>query len=1688
MKRNLLLTILLLIWATISYGTVYTALKSGNWYYDNIWDQPGSPSTGDVVIIPSGITVELADYNWWGNYTSVSEEISKLVIESDATLEIYAGSGWGSRSYLTIDDTLILNGNLIGDGTSSSSGVYDKVYIYFKGTHIESDNGLMRYLWFIVLNNSYLTANSHLTLNTSGFYIYYNVTFTNYGTIITDNEIDGYGSSSVFVNEANAFVSVGEYIMYNGVLVANATGNTVQYTGLYGNYYVTVPLNQQYYNLTIAAKYTLTLLDSLHILNDISIVGGVLDAAGNNLEVDGDWIQYSNFISDDSRVYFQGTAAQTIKSNSFANFSYVYFNNPVQINLSGDVLVTDTLRLNSKIYCNGNLIRLGRNADTVGVLLYEGGKIIGKFERWIVDSSVAYLYPIGTDTLNTFSWIKFPAISSPGVVSFEFIPEYPGNNGLPLADDTIHIYNTLGEGYWQADTSEGFSLGTGNTYDLQLKGGGFTSFEINDSTRILCRAAVDSAWQLLGIKGVNTPADSIVERLQVNVFPRQFALGDTTNCTVPLLTGINGPTDVCRGATDQLYVTDPTSDTYTFYWSVSGGVISQDNGDTVLINWDNDGQVATISVWASNNCSFGNTVTLDVNVHSIPPDYLNGLKAVPEGDTVIYTIAPRSNYSYSWSVSPNGQILEVKPTEDTAVITFPVPGTDTIAIVASYNNGACPSDTAYFPIFVYDVINSITSGDWGDPNTWDCNCIPQPTDNVRINAPHTVTLTGYYERPNIYVNYYEVNNVVISKGAVLSYSDGYFAPYGDLIVNGTLNYQNSYFSLQYSDKVLGGIGVINIDSLVLSGSRTVPSGSDLVINGDLSIDNNTLINNATLTVNGNLKSSDLGTFKNGYNATLNISGDLIPNGRLVTDTTGNTVNYNGLANQNVTPQAGSSQGYYNIVFSGYGTKSLLGDITVLNDLQILDSATLNANSFNITIYGDWYDYSIAADPFIEGTSVVTFNGTGVQRIYSPYIETFYDLAVGQNSVLRLSPVQKVTVSNNFTLDGILDLYYDTTNDTLASFIYKNDIIYGPGGKVRTTFIYNMKHWYELSPAIIGTNSRVFTNANGIFNRNLYWYDESVDLDGDPNTEPAGAYDPALLAAGWKFVTPTDDGVGVELKLNGGYLFYDQSDDTLIMEGQVAPLTAVYDTTLSFTNNDPDASSDTLPNFYDGWNIVGNPYIAYLSIDSLLNNATNVDNGIYVWDDVNDQYAGYQNGFRVLSGRLGPYIPPMQSFAVRANAAGAVLKIRPEYRVHANQIYLKNAPVNDYKRNAVKLGLQANGRVSYFATYFYPGVPAEFDKKYDMVYMAASSTYYPEVPNFYGKKGSVNVALEALPETLADSTIIPLYVEVGVSGRYAIKTDYINGLSSQFVLLRDLKTGDLIDLRTNPVYEFDYETTDDPHRFDLLIVVDNAPEITATIGDKIVYEDSSFTLDVTRYFTDKDNFDSLRFTVNNGGASWLAFDGKVLSGTPAQENLGKYTVNVSAVDIFGKTAVQSFDIEVLNTNDPPQLVNPLLHYTVKAGEKLTIDFSRTFTDIDPGDSLVYTLVGPDWITVDPYNLTLNALPIREDVGNYNVVLIATDKAGASAADTINITVLDNPLLDNSPVVVYPNPVVDKLNVIIGEEFDNASLTVWDLSGQKLRQIQLSSNNQQINLKDLQPGSYIIRVEYDGKVYKYKVSKQ
>jgi VCBS repeat-containing protein len=158
--------------------------------------------------------------------------------------------------------------------------------------------------------------------------------------------------------------------------------------------------------------------------------------------------------------------------------------------------------------------------------------------------------------------------------------------------------------------------------------------------------------------------------------------------------------------------------------------------------------------------------------------------------------------------------------------------------------------------------------------------------------------------------------------------------------------------------------------------------------------------------------------------------------------------------------------------------------------------------------------------------------------------------------------------------------------------------------------------------------------------------------------------------------------------------------------------------------------------------------------------------------------------------------------------------------------------------------------------------------------------------------------------------------------------------------------------------------------------------------------------------------TLSATQADGSAlpSWLTFDAatRSFSGTPANGDVGSVFVRLTASDIAGAQASQTFAIDVNNVNDAPEVGMALANQTGNTGTPLSWQVpDSAFIDVDAGDVLSYSAslvdggILPDWLRFDAVTASFSGTPAT--AGNYTLKVTATDQAGAHASQTFTLAV-------------------------------------------------------------------------------------
>ena len=82
------------------------------------------------------------------------------------------------------------------------------------------------------------------------------------------------------------------------------------------------------------------------------------------------------------------------------------------------------------------------------------------------------------------------------------------------------------------------------------------------------------------------------------------------------------------------------------------------------------------------------------------------------------------------------------------------------------------------------------------------------------------------------------------------------------------------------------------------------------------------------------------------------------------------------------------------------------------------------------------------------------------------------------------------------------------------------------------------------------------------------------------------------------------------------------------------------------------------------------------------------------------------------------------------------------------------------------------------------------------------------------------------------------------------------------------------------------------------------------------------------------------------------------------------------------------------------------------------------------------------------------------------------------------------LSETKVTIYPNPTRGILKIDISgvEKFENARISLYDLTGKLLQQWAGISQSNTIDLSERTPGMYIMQVAYNGKISSWKIIKE
>ena len=187
-------------------------------------------------------------------------------------------------------------------------------------------------------------------------------------------------------------------------------------------------------------------------------------------------------------------------------------------------------------------------------------------------------------------------------------------------------------------------------------------------------------------------------------------------------------------------------------------------------------------------------------------------------------------------------------------------------------------------------------------------------------------------------------------------------------------------------------------------------------------------------------------------------------------------------------------------------------------------------------------------------------------------------------------------------------------------------------------------------------------------------------------------------------------------------------------------------------------------------------------------------------------------------------------------------------------------------------------------------------------------------------------------------------------------------------------------------------------------VNDAPTF-ASLANANATEDQTYSGNISTAASDIDAGDTHTFS-KTSGPTWLTVSsGGLLSGTPANPDAGPNSFVLRVTDSAGLFAEATLNITVANTNDAPVFtITPITGPAGKEGQAYNASIAGNATDVDAGDTLVYSKVtGPEWLTVAEDG-SLFGVPGSSDTGANAFTIRAIDLSGAFAESPLTIQVV------------------------------------------------------------------------------------
>lgn len=467
----------------------------------------------------------------------------------------------------------------------------------------------------------------------------------------------------------------------------------------------------------------------------------------------------------------------------------------------------------------------------------------------------------------------------------------------------------------------------------------------------------------------------------------------------------------------------------------------------------------------------------------------------------------------------------------------------------------------------------------------------------------------------------------------------------------------------------------------------------------------------------------------------------------------------------------------------------------------------------------------------------------------------------------------------------------------------------------------------------------------------------------------------------------------------------------------------------------------------GWHLVANPYLADLNLTTHAANSA-FDAQIQVWE-ATGPYAGT---YRPRMTNSNAVLAPFQAFLVHKTAVGgsATYNLYASDRTLAAATFYRQANQSELKLVAQNL---TTGLLDETYVAFNTDASTQFDVEYDANKVQGSNTRH----TIYSVVNGTDYAINTLNNVEQTSTV-PVSMRPGADASFKFTVEGINTFdATQYIYLEDKVTGQMIDLRQNPEYTFNMNTTEAFDRF----VLHFTPAAQFAAADATC--ETQGTINVTQ-----PGAASWNYTVTDANNTTIS-SGTLNQSSPVTVHAATGVYTVTLVDANNYTVARNIMISGNNAADAT--------------------FNTSATTVEEGTDVVFTAnqAGATY----SWNLGNGATATGSGVtmayttpGVYSVELTVTTANGCSATSTVLVTV-------NAKVETGIKDVTDanlklwsngnKVYVDFSKaKLNNANVGIYNLIGQELSKENVTGTIYIKEVTQFEAGYVIVRVENNGNI--------